>query len=79
MNGIIKISEIPKGSAVAVTPVGITEVRENDEVLLAIKCWIDKEGNAIPVNERMQYLKKELNTEIGNDVFLIKKSKSTSI
>ncbi len=72
---MIDTSEIPKGSAVAVTPIGITEVRENDHVLLAIKCWIDKEGNAIPISDKIQHLKKELNNEIGKGAFLIRKSK----
>lgn len=66
-------SHISPGHAIGITAEGIIPLKENDTVILGIKCWIDKDGNAVPCNDRLQLLRKELNAELNKDVFLFKR------
>lgn len=66
-------SQLPGGHAIAVTTEGIIPYKENDVVIVGVKCWIDKEGKAIPFNDKIQPFRKELNDELGKDVYLFKR------
>jgi hypothetical protein len=70
-------SQLPGGHAIAVTTEGIIPVKENDVVIVGVKCWIDKNGNPVPFNDKLQPFRKELNEALGNDVYLFKRLKET--
>jgi hypothetical protein len=70
--------ELPGSHAIAVTTEGIIPIKENDVVIVGVKCWIDKDGNAIPFNDKIQPFRNELNAELGKDVYLFKRLKEAN-
>lgn len=64
---------IPDNHAIAVTAEGIIPIKQNDVVIVGIKCWIDENGTPVPFNESIQLIRKDIISQIGNNVFVFKR------
>lgn len=68
----MKLSELPKGNAVAVEAKGTVELADGDEVLVGVKC-IYKDGKLVPIPKRIRLIPDIFDDVVGDELVLIKR------
>ena len=68
----MKLSDLPKGAAVAVEAKGTVELNDGDFVLVGVKC-IYKDGKLVPLPKRISLVPDIFDDIDGDELVLIKR------
>lgn len=72
----MKLKDVPVGAALIVKVTALSEVKQDHEVLLGIRGWIDKNLRFVPYSEKLQLFRSDLNECIGDTGVILKQDKT---